>query len=158
MDNEGGTIMDDLVEYATRSLIWKRRPESLEEVAGVAGAINWFLDNEPFAFGDFFNTITDLFGEAASQLMPDIERSKKTLLKWLYVCRTIPPDERVYDLPFSHYAEVVNLICERRHYLLKIAEQEKWSVARLRKEIKGEKDKKPKMIECPSCHVVFEAP
>lgn len=150
--------MDELIKYCDRGLEFQRAPETLEEMEKVGEALKYFTGNLPWAYADWVNTGTNLFGEEFSQLLPDIGRSKKTIQNWVYVGSRIPYEERRFNLDFSFYSEVAKLLREARESLLARAEAEEWSVSRLRKEIKGEKPKKPKMLTCPSCGVTFEVP
>lgn len=148
--------MGDLVEYAERGLQFNRKPETMEEMKTVGEALKYFTANLPWAYADWVNTGTNLFGEEFSQLLPDIGRSKKTIMNWVFVGSRIPFDERKYKLDFSFYSEVSRLLREPREALLTRAEVEEWSIAELRRQIKGEPVKKPKLVKCPNCGTQFD--
>lgn len=150
--------MEELVEYLDRGLQFKRKPETMDEMKEVGNALMYFTSNLPWAYADWVNVGTNLFGESFSQLLPDVGRAEKTLRNWIFVGSRIPFDERRFKLEFSFYSEVARLLREAREALLARAEVEEWTITRLRQEIKGgdKKPRKPKIVECPACHVTFE--
>jgi hypothetical protein len=148
--------MDDLVTYLDRGLQFKRPPTD-DEMKQVGITLEYFTDNLPWIYADWVNKGFELFGEEFSQHLPDVGRSIKTRKNWIFVGTRIPFEERKFNLDFSFYSEVARLLREAREALLTKAELDGWSVSRLRKEIRGERPKKPaKTVQCPRCQTMFE--
>lgn len=153
-------MVESLVKYDDRGLVWLRAPEDLEELEEIMTALSYFQDNLPWVWGDFVNKGQEVFGELFYQVLPDPSRTPKTLASWAFVCRRIPMDRRCFDVTFSHYKEVVKLPDVEQDVLLDMAEKERWSVARLREQVKGgsgESASRVRRVVCPKCGHEFEA-
>jgi hypothetical protein len=148
--------MDDLINYADRGAELKRQPKDRGELAKAFQAVNYFEENLPWVFADLYNKGIELYGEEFAQYLPDVGRSNKTRQNWVYVGTRIPIDERRYKLSFSFYAEVARLVREARDAMLTKAEFYKWTIAQLRREIKGEPKQRSKMVKCPNCGTHFD--
>jgi len=59
-----------------------------------------------------------------------------TLQNWEAVCKIIPPEARIYNLTFGHYQVVYTLDSENQHKFLSLAQSNKFSVYRLREEVR----------------------
>lgn len=139
-------------KYEDRKLVISGEPKSIDDMEGTFGMLRSATENLAWWWGDAFNFSSDRWGEDATQLLPDPKKTPKTLATWCHVCRQFPPGSRVYDLPFTHYAEVVSLEPERRAQLLQQAELEGWSAAQLRRIVHPAGGKPEKICECPNCH------
>ena len=142
----------NLLEYKERMVVWNREPETLDDLVGPMGMLNYNLENMQWIYADVFLKAQDLFGEEATQLLPDPSRTPKTLATWCHVAKSFPPATRVYDVPWTHYAEVVSLEPEKRAELLQQAETEGWTSSQLRRIVKPQGGKPEKICECPNCH------
>ena len=148
--------MEELIKYCDRSAELQREPKDMDELAASFDVVKYFDANLPWVYADLYRKGVELYGEEFNQHLPDVGRTKKTRQNWIYVGDRILPDERVFDLEFSFYSEVAKLVREARESLLASAQAEEWSIAELRRHVKGNKPKKKKMVECPLCHGIFD--
>ena len=78
------------------------------------------------------NDIMDLYDEVSEQL----EVARKTLQNYASVARRFPPDEVRQRLEIGHHVVVVAMPADVADYWLDRAEDNAWSVMRLRQEIR----------------------
>ena len=123
-----------------------------------------FLTEITMAFqlwwGDFLIWCEDHLGEDYAQVVPE-EIETSSLLKWKWVCRKVPQDLRcrMGNLKYSHFEELAALddLDVMAEYAEK-ANEELWTVRRLRSEVSQPKGRDPvkKEIQCPKCGQRFE--
>lgn len=136
-----GVIIDEATDYDHWAAAvqgygdaWKRLGEGQERTQ--------------FALGDLYIFGERKFGAKFTQAMDASIIDEKLLTRVLWVCNTIPPDERHAALSFTHHEAVTSVKDSlQREELLKTAEAEKLSVkqlTKLRKEkFPTKRDKKP---------------
>ena len=103
--------------------------------------INWRI-------GDWLLFGEGRFPDRYSQATHLTGRSDVTMRNCAWVASVYPPEERVYDLSFTHYLEVAGVKeTKERHWLLAKAEQEDMSALALRAFRSGEVRQKPMLPE-----------
>ncbi|MEO5367733.1 MAG: hypothetical protein H7831_15515 [Magnetococcus sp. WYHC-3] len=135
------------------------RKMDIEEAQRFVNSLDAMESGVSYWTGDFLLAMEALHGENAAQLVPPEKAQSWNVYRW--VCSRVKPETRRPKLSFSHHIVVASLLTERQQIFLEKAEQEQLSVSALKKLVakdKGKKEKPPKMIECPSCHVSFELP
>jgi len=104
---------------------------SLEEWEYGGMGLSCIEDGINFWVGDHLNYGDDNFEEFSQALEWYIEKlgkAERTLMKYMYVCRRIPPDRR-RNLSFSHHEEVIRVSDDEKMYqFLDIAERDKLPV------------------------------
>jgi hypothetical protein len=139
-------------KYEDRILVISGEPSGMQDIEGTFDFLKSATENLAWWWGDAYNYSSERWGEEAAQLLPDPKKTPKTLATWCHVCRSFPPGTRVYDLPFTHYAEVVGCDPEKRAELLSQAETEGWTSSQLRRIVKPQGGRPEKICECPNCH------
>lgn len=77
------------------------------------------------------------YAQAIDATRKSILLSVKTLKNAAWICKNVGPEVRHEMLSFSHHGEVAALSPEEQRELLEKAEDEAWTIAELRKEIKA---------------------
>lgn len=142
-----GVYPDRMGLVIDRKLDWEQCQALVDHINLAQVAIQWWV-------GDLLNYTNGLFGEEYMQLFSKWD--EHTFDNWQWVAGAIPLSRRREKLSWSHHATVAGLIHERQDYFLSSAEQNDWSVSELRRQIKGNPQKKKKQMECPQCHHIWE--
>lgn len=123
----------------------------LEEGAKFVLGLDSMESGVSYWIGDCLNALEALHGESYAQVIPEGKAHSWAVYKW--TCSRVRPDMRRPSLSFSHHQAVASLLHERQEIFLKRAEEEQLSVNALKKLVKGEKGKEPKinLIVCPAC-------
>ena len=95
--------------------------------------------NRQFLAGDTGNAWIAELGEEAEQYLSDFGYVHESLANILRVCAAIPPPYRNGNLRFSHHTVVYELPPEERMRWLTECEENEWSVAEFRRQVKGTK-------------------
>lgn len=82
-------------------------------------------------------------------LAEQLETSAKTLSNYARVSKAFPPSKRFYSLEFSHHEAVVKYSEEERTRWLTLAAEQRWSVHRLRMEIRAGNGEEPLLLPSP---------
>ena len=94
------------------------------------------------------------FGEEYAQAVGELYKPE-TIRGFQWVAGKIPPERRIAELSFGHHRAVAALSDAEQDSWLGFAKADEWSVAELRKQIKGrgQAPEKPeeKAVECPFC-------
>ena len=146
------------IKLEATSLSLTRRIE-LPEATQIITQIDTMESGMAWWVGDLINALEAMHGEAYAQVIP--EGKESTWLNYKWVAERVKQETRRPSLTWSHHQQVASLLTERQEIFLDRAEQEQLSVSALKKLVaqdKGKKEKPPKTIECPACHVVFEVP
>lgn len=121
---------------------WQRAGQLLGQIGR---AQNWWA-------GDWLTYGECRFGEEYAQGVDALGYANNTMRNWQWVCERIPLNRRVSALGFAHHQAVAALEPDDQDDMLRAAWAEKWSVAELKRQIKGptpEKELAPG--ECPHC-------
>ncbi len=95
--------------------------------------------NRQWYAGDTGNQWIAELGESAEQYLSDFGYVQESLANILRVCAAIPPPYRNGNLRFSHHVVVYQLPREDQMLRLMECEEEQWSVAEFRRQVKGTK-------------------
>lgn len=95
-----------------------------------ARAVQWLL-------GDWLNAGEDRFGEDYAQAVELTGLSERTLLVAAWVARSVPPEARRPNLPWTHHRVVAALPPSERDALLERCENEGWSERELRNQLRA---------------------
>lgn len=106
-------------------------------------------NNRQWQWGDFILQCEQRWGdESVSQIIPDHDIAAQTLANWSSVAKQYTHSERLYDLRWSHYAEVAYVWNrDLRTELLTWAESGGKTVAELREQKKKRLDELAKVAE-----------
>lgn len=146
------------IKLEATSLSLTRRME-LDEAGVVVSQLNSAESGMAWWVGDLINQLEAMHGEAYAQVIP--EGKESTWMNYKWVAERVKQETRRPTLTWSHHQQVASLLTERQEIYLARAEQEQLTVSALKKLVasdKGRKEKPPKMVECPACHVSFELP
>jgi hypothetical protein len=97
------------------------------------GDAHWLT---PFDLGDALALGGDTFSARAAAVFPDQQWAWQTMATWAWVARAIPSERRHPLLSFSHHAEVATLPPEAQDALLGQAEEQGWTTAELRQQVR----------------------
>ena len=118
------------------------------QLGRLKGAIDW-------SFGDWLNYGEQHYGEEYAQYIEVLgSYSNNTLRNWQWVCERIPLSRRVSALRFAHHQAVAALEPVEQDEWLAEAWANGWSVAELKRQIKGEPEPEPEVSDrnhCPHC-------
>lgn len=95
--------------------------------------------NRQWIAGDTGNAWITELGEEAEQYLSDFGYVHESLANILRVCAAIPPPYRNVNLRFSHHVVVYQENREDMEMWLDRCEEEQWSVAEFRRQVKGTK-------------------
>ena len=115
-----------------KNITLKEWAEDGKILARVGRAVAW-------ALGDWMLT-GEAMDEEHSQYLDELGASydHRTLSNYANVCKAFPMADRHPELSFSHHAVVYTLESNLAHRLLKLAVDNEWTVAQLRKAMAGE--------------------
>jgi len=80
----------------------------------------------------------DKFGEQSSQALEVTRWDEETLRVYSWVCRHVPPVNRVNSVPFSHYLLLAKLPEDEQRVWAEQVSDNQWSRRQLRRAIKGD--------------------
>jgi hypothetical protein len=110
-----------------------------EQRVAIAQEIHDTEWNRQWFAGDTGNLWIEELGESAEQYLSDFGYQPESLANILRVCAAIPPAYRNGNLRFSHHVVVYDQPPEDRMRWLTECEEEQWSVAEFRRQVKGTK-------------------
>ena len=125
-------------------------PLTHEQRVAIAQEIKNSEWNRQWVAGDTGNQWIAELGEEAEQYLSDFGYVHETLANILRVCAAIKPPYRNGKLRFSHHVVVYELPPEDQMLRLKECEDNEWSVAEFRRQVKGTKPKEVS-YRCPQC-------
>jgi len=99
-------------------------------IAKVSGVSNWWM-------GDWLRIGLDLKYGDLKKLAEELPYTYGTIRQFKYVADRLELSMRIDNLSWAHHQLVASLEADQRIYWLNLAAEKGWSVARLRKEIKG---------------------
>ncbi len=102
-----------------------------------------------FFAGDTANAWRAEMGEEAEQYICDFGYVQESIANIMRVCEAIPEEMRRPGLRFSHHVVVASENREDMEMWLDACEEEQWSVAEFRRQVKG--TKKKERHACPDC-------
>ncbi len=123
-DNGRGMIINTALEFT--------------EWSTLLGQFAFWVDSFQWVLGDLI-----AYGELHYDrnkyklVMERTDRKYKTVHKWGLVASKFSPDERTYNLSFTHYSEAADVARSERASLLSRAANEGWAVLRLRTEVEN---------------------
>lgn len=120
-----------------------------EQRVDIARSIKGMEWNRQWFAGDTANLWREELGEEAEQYLSDFGYVHETLANMMRVCEQIPPPFRHANLRFSHHVVVADLNREDMEMWLDRCEENEWSVAEFRRQVKGERPRVKRT--CPSC-------
>lgn len=127
----GLNLPDDLTTDQYRNLF--------KFLGRVKRASSWWV-------GDALNAAEGPMGEEFAQAVHETGLEEQTLLNYSYVCRQIPAERRIQNLPFSVHAEVAALPPKEQKAWLKKANEGGWSRSELRARMKAKRaETKPQL-------------
>ena len=122
LDLSPALTYEDWKEIGLRIQEILKKPSKEEKSTGL-----WIL-GDWYAFGE------DLFGELAPQAVEEYASSSIRTAVW--VCRRIQPSRRISTLPFAAHQWAANLGTEEgADTVLQMAQEEGWTVSRVREEV-----------------------
>jgi hypothetical protein len=138
LDNSGGSSPGISPDSGGDS---DNRPAALthEQRVAIAQEIHDTEWNRQWYAGDTGNAWIAEMGESAEQYLSDFGYVHESLANILRVCAAIPPAYRNGNLRFSHHVVVYDQPPEDRMRWLTECEEEQWSVAEFRRQVKGTK-------------------
>ena len=86
-------------------------------------------------WGDWLNMGEDKFGEKSSQALESTRWDEETLRVYAWVCRNVPPENRLPGVPFSHYLTLAKLPPDDQREFAEKARDQQWSRSQLKKAI-----------------------
>lgn len=121
-------------------LLLQRRDVTYDEWDRMGVILSTYDRALQWAIGDWVNLGEDLFGEMASQAIDATGWKERTISQCAWVARSLPPARRRSSLSFGHHRAIAELKDpEAQAAWLDRAEQNSWSVDRLRREVQAEK-------------------
>ncbi|KKL47884.1 hypothetical protein LCGC14_2331060 [marine sediment metagenome] len=127
--DSGGTVVGDSDSV----------PLTHEQRCAIAQAIRDTEWNRQWFAGDTGNLWIEQLGESAEQYLSDFGYQPESLANILRVCAAIKPAYRNVNLRFSHHVVVYDQPPEDRMRWLAECEENQWSVAEFRRQVKGTK-------------------
>ncbi len=112
-----------------------------EQRVAIAEAIKDTEGNRQWYAGDTANAWRQEMGEEAEQYISDFGYAQESIANIMYVCESIPKNMRRDGLRFSHHVVMLGLNREDVEMWLDKCEEEQWSVAEFRRQVKGTKKK-----------------
>ena len=97
--------------------------------------------NRQWIAGDTANQWRAELGEEAEQYISDFGYVQESIANIMRVCEAIPKNIRRAELRFSHHVVMLGLNREDMDMWLDKCEEEQWSVAEFRRQVKGTKPK-----------------
>ena len=113
---------------------------TFDDWVDIAGQVASAQKNRQWWAGDLV-LAGERFGERATQFWNDLGYRWESLSNCVRVCRRFPREQRAFNLTFSHFAVVYALADVEAAYRLGEAEECGWTVAQLRAEVFGVKQK-----------------
>lgn len=125
---------------------WERAGQLLGQIGR---ASSWWA-------GDWLTYGERHFGEQYAQGVSVLGYSNNTIRNWQWVCERVPINRRVSALGFAHHQAVAALEPDEQDAMLADAWANGWSVAELKRQIKGDPDPVPEpeigdRNTCPHC-------
>jgi hypothetical protein len=122
---------------------------SVQDFTKIGTALTSMENWSGWALGDWVVALKEAQGEAARQIMSQVfVDPSENKVKWIAVvervCRAFPPSERVFDLSFGHYYEVVTLDKKTRDDILCYAKEHKSSTVDVRLYVRTKKEEAAK--------------
>lgn len=122
---------------------------TFDEWVAMGSTLRFFEVCIQFALGDWLNVGEGTWGDKVAQVVDVTDFSIETIRNYAWVAGKVPPSNRVEGLPFTfHQAVAAMSTPEQRLWLAKTQEQG-WSVADLKREIKK------KMLGAPDLAVRY---
>ena len=126
-------------EAATPPQVSPSPPLTHEQRVAKAKAIKDAEWGRQWLAGDTANAWRAEMGEEAEQYISDFGYVQESIANIMYVCEKIPKRLRGYNLRFSHFVVVAGESLEDMEMHLDKCEEEQWSVAEFRRQVKGTK-------------------
>jgi hypothetical protein len=116
-------------------------PLTHEQRVAIAQQIHDTEWNRQWIAGDTANAWRAELGEEAEQYICDFGYVHESMANIMYVCEAVPKNMRRTGLRFSHHVVMLGLNREDMEMWLDKCEEEQWSVAEFRRQVKGTKPK-----------------
>lgn len=91
-----------------------------------------------FWWGDWLNIGEDLFGSKASQALEETRWDEETLSVYAWVCKNVPPVNRLIGVPFSHYLQLAKLPHDQQRQWAEQVRDKQWSKRQLKMALNGQ--------------------
>jgi hypothetical protein len=164
----GLELLADLEKSGAATLTSLTLPTDLpwEQYESLAFMLGQLHRTSAWLIGDLLNFGEKVYGETYAQAAEATGLSPGTLQNYTSVCSRIPRSRRRAAVPFSTHAEVAYKEPEEQEEWLNRAEQQRWTKAELRAQMRHEiegtvqNDGLPKLppagTVCPACGFIME--
>ncbi len=134
-DDDGGLTLHDFrmtsIGIEIRSdATYEHWVDMVDFLFTIEGRLNWLI-------GDAILIGERVYGKTYEEMALLTGKAVKTLRNYVYVVSSVEMSRRRDKLTFGHHAEVASMVPEHQDRWLADAEQNRWSVAELRKQLKG---------------------
>jgi len=146
LERAGATVTLTSLQLSDPDVPYETLVELLDFAGTVHKASSWWI-------GDTLNQIEGRYNDKVYQAATVLDLSEQTVMNIMSTCKLVPRSRRREAVKFWHHAEVKALAPEEQTEWLKKSEENDWTKADLRRQIKGEL---PPAVEveciCPRCN------
>ena len=132
--------MNDFVFSPTGMTTESQTFDSFDQWSRTGEFIRLTNQASQFWWGDWLNIGEDLFGTKASQALQETRWDEETLGVYSWVCKNVPPVNRLIGVPFSHYLQLAKLPHDQQRHWAEQVRDNQWSKRQLKIALDGSKD------------------